>query len=671
METPELYSTDRPSRKAIPKGKGYAIPITVKLTASFLIVIVASNIIFTIAGIRLIGNRFEIEAQEKVRTDLNAAREIYLGELRHVEDVTRLTAERFFLRNAMQSGNLEQATYELMGVKANEGFDFLSVTDANGIVIMRTTNPDRIGDNQSSDEIVSEVFATRLPAASTTVISGENLYKESPLLAKKATIQFVETPRARFRVETEITSALVLKAAAPIFDDEGNLLGALYGGVMLNKNYWLVDKIKQTVFQDLEYKGKEIGTATIFLDDVRITTNVHDTRGLRAIGTRLSEEVYNLTVIEGKTWLGRAFVVTDWYITAYEPIKNIHQETIGSLYVGVLEQKYTDLKNQTVLVFLAISLGGILLTTALSLLLARTISLPIRDLASASRELAQGNLDTKVEVYTNDELNYLADSFNAMAEALKKRDQQIKDFATKKIMEAERLALVGQLSANVAHELNNPLQGIVTFSHLLLEDGECNDPMRVDALTKIVDQANRCREIIRGLLDFSRQRKPDKTICNLNTLLENSISLLEKQALFHNIEIVRNLQLDLPMTVVDPSQIERVFINLFVNAAEAMDGNGQLTLITFFNAKDKTIEIDVKDTGSGIREEDLEKIFDPFFTTKEVGHGTGLGLAISYGIIKSHNGRITVESVVGKGTTFTIILPVATVEESNGNGHNP
>ena len=237
-------------------------------------------------------------------------------------------------------------------------------------------------------------------------------------------------------------------------------------------------------------------------------------------------------------------------------------------------------------------------------------------------------------------------------------------------MEAERLALIGQLSANVAHELNNPLQGIVTFSHLLLEDHKCDDPAHTDGLKKIVGQADRCREIIRGLLDFSRQRKPDKTICNINSVLENCVSLLEKQALFHNIKIVKNLQVDLPMTVVDPSQIERVFINLIVNAAEAMDGNGQLTLTTFFNAKNETVEIDIKDTGSGIREEDMEKIFDPFFTTKDVGHGTGLGLAISYGIVKSHKGNLSVKSIEGKGTTFTIVLPVAAVEEGNGNGHN-
>jgi len=123
------------------------------------------------------------------------------------------------------------------------------------------------------------------------------------------------------------------------------------------------------------------------------------------------------------------------------------------------------------------------------------------------------------------------------------------------------------------------------------------------------------------------------------------------------------LQIDLPSTVIDPSQVERVFINLIVNAAEAMDGNGQLTLTTFFNAKDVTIEIDIKDTGCGISEKDMEKIFDPFFTTKEVGHGTGLGLAISYGIVKSHKGSLSVKSTEGKGTTFTIVLPVAAIED--------
>ncbi|MFZ5822153.1 MAG: sensor histidine kinase [Chloroflexota bacterium] len=667
MEEPKVSLAKWLPKKGLYKQNGYVMPIAARLTAGFLLIIVAGNIIFTIAGIQLIGNRFEIEAQEKVRTDLNAAREIYLNELRHVEDTTRLTAERFFLRDAIQSGEMEQATYELRDVKANEGLDFLSVTDSNGIAIMRTTNPDHVGDNQSQDEIVAEVLATQLPAASTVVVSNENLHEESPLLSERAIVQFVETPKARPRTETEITSGLVLKAAAPVFDDKGNMIGVLYGGVMLNRNYEIVDKIKQTVFQNVEYKGKDSGTATIFLDDVRISTNVHDAKGMRAIGTRISDEVYNQTVIEGKTWLGRAFVVTDWYITAYEPIKNIHKKTIGSLYVGVLEQKYTDLKNQTVSVFLAISLGGILLTATLSLLLARTISLPIKDLASASRELARGNLDVKVSNVTHDELGELADSFNAMAAALRDRDQKLKEYAKKKIMESERLALIGQLSANVAHEINNPLQGIVTYASLALERQTFDEKSRSN-IQKIVTQANRCRDIIRGLLDFSRHKNPDKALCNINTLLTGCVSLVENQAIFHNIEIISNLDPSLPMIIVDPSQVERVFLNLIINAAEAMEGSGKLTITTTMDAKTRCIDIDVKDTGPGITDENLEKIFDPFFTTKETGHGVGLGLAISHGIVNEHGGSLTVETEPGKGTTFTVSLPLPKMETGAING---
>jgi signal transduction histidine kinase len=231
-------------------------------------------------------------------------------------------------------------------------------------------------------------------------------------------------------------------------------------------------------------------------------------------------------------------------------------------------------------------------------------------------------------------------------------------------MESERLALIGQLSANVAHELNNPLQGIVTYSHLLLEELPRDDPAR-DSLEKIVIQANRSRDIIRGLLDFSRQRKPDKTLCDVTNVLKGCVSLLEKQALFHNILITPNFDENLPLTVIDPSQIERVFINMIVNAADAMDGNGKLDLATRFDPVDQYIEVEFKDTGHGIVKENLEKIFDPFFTTKDTGHGVGLGLAISFGIIKEHNGTISVESEVGKGTTFVVRLPVTLEEEGS------
>jgi two-component system NtrC family sensor kinase len=622
-----------------------------------------------LVGVRVIGNRIVAEAQEKVRYDLNAAREIYLGELRHISDIVRLTADRTLLIDMLLSGNVEYAGAELEEVREREGLDTLTITDEHGYVLLRTTNPDAVGDDQSHDVLVGAALRTMEPVASTVIVPVEDLQLESPDLAARAYMRFIDTPMARQRAEAEQTAGMMLKAAAPIIDDQGELIGVVYGGVLLNRDFAIVDEIKQTVFEGLTYGGQDIGTATIFQDDVRISTNVRNEDGSRAIATRIQEEVYHRVVGEGRPWIGRAYVVNNWYITAYEPIRDPSGRIIGILYVGLLEQKYVDIRRDTVLIFLAITLLGALACMALSYFIARRISVPIGRLASASREVAKGNLDAKVQITSSDEMGELADAFNVMAAALKERDEQLRDFATKKIMESERLALIGQLSANVAHELNNPLQGIVTYSHLLLERQPREDSS-TEFIQKIVTQANRCRDIIRGLLDFSRQRKPDKTVCNVNSVLQECVALLKDQALFHNIQLEESLQDDIPMAVIDPSQIERVFMNMIINAAEAMQAGGRLTLATHYDPAHRLIEVEFRDTGHGIPEENLERIFDPFFTTKDAGHGTGLGLAISYGIVKEHRGSISVESVAGQGTTFTIRLPVTIEEEGQDDGRH-
>jgi two-component system NtrC family sensor kinase len=643
--------------------RGLRIPIVTKLILSFLLIIVITSTVFTVVGIQLISNRIVTEAQEKVGHDLNSAREIYLSKLNHLNDVVRLTADRFYIKDALISGDIQSFADELVRVKVGESLDLLNITDPSGKVLLRANNPSLFGDSQYHNELVAAVMDRNVPVAGTLILSEEDIQLESQTLVEQAHFTFIYTPMARARTETEETSGMMLEAAAPIFDYQNHLLGILYGGILLNRNFEIVDEIKSTVFQDLQYKGQDIGTATIFQDDLRISTNVKNGDGSRAIGTRVSEEVYNQVVVNGEPYTGRAYVVNNWYITAYEPIKNMDHQIIGILYVGILEQKYVDIKQQTVLVFLSIALIGVLVSTVLAYMLSRSISGPIKQLVKASKEVASGNLDTKVQITTTDELGKLAYTFNKMSLALRERDDKLKEFTKSKIMESDRLALIGQLSANVAHELNNPLQGIVTYSHLLLEDLPRDDPSR-DSLEKIVTQANRSRDIIRGLLDFARQRKPDKTLCDVNNVLKECVSLLEKQALFQNVQITSNLEEKLPLTIIDPSQIERVFINIIVNAADAMDGNGKLNIATRFDPGDNCIEVVFTDTGHGIAKENLEKIFDPFFTTKDTGHGVGLGLAISFGIIKEHNGTLSVESEVGKGTTFIVRLPVTTEEEN-------
>ncbi len=647
--------------------KRIRLPIATKLTLSFLSIILLSSLIFTIVGIQIINNRIIAEAQERVRNDLNTAREIYQDRLLHLEQSVEFTTVRLFMADILKGDIRQEYLDELIRFKNNEGLDTLTITDARGKVVLRISNPSMTGDDQSRDKIISEVLRTKALASGTVIVSAEELQRESPALAEQAYMRFVETPMARARPEVQEEAGMMLKAAAPILDADGNLIGVVYGGILLNRNYEIVDKVKGTVFQNVMYEGKDIGTATIFQDDVRISTNVMDERGERAIGTRVAEDVYNRVIVEGEPWIGRAYVVNDWYITAYEPIRDVNQKAIGILYVGILEQKYTDVQKQMILAFVGVALVGAALTTFIALLISRQISMPIRHLLNASRQLANGNLDVKLESTSYDELGKLSYRFNQMAEALRQRDERLKEFTKRKIMESERLAIIGQLAANVAHELNNPMQGIVTYSNLLLEK-EMDDETSRQNLEKISIQANRCREIIRGLLDFARQKKTQKMLTDINALLRRCVSLVEHQALFHNITVHQNLDESLPMIVVDPSQIERVFLNLIINAAEAMTDGGSLYLSTCMGLNCKTIEVEMKDTGHGISIENMERIFNPFFTTKEISHGVGLGLAISYGIVKEHNGEITVESEYGHGATFTVSLPVVTeeVEEPDG-----
>jgi two-component system NtrC family sensor kinase len=581
--------------------------------------------------------------------------------LRHNNDVIQLTASRRLVEEDLSSGNLAPVAVELTKVKQSESLDVLDVTDVRGKVIIRAGPNEPTGDDQSVDPLVKAVLQSKAPVGGTEIVPAGDLRLESQALANQADIKFVSTPMARPRTDTEQTAGMMIKSAAPVFDAQGDLIGVVYGGVLLNRNYEIVDKVKQTVFQGMEYQGKDIGTSTIFQDDVRISTNVLNTDGSRAIGTRIQEQVYQQVVEKGQPWIAPAFVVNNWYIAAYEPIRNADQQIIGILYVGILQQRYVDLTRQTITSFLAIALAGALVTMLLAYLLARRISVPIRRLSLAASEVAGGNLDARVDVRSSDELGDLASAFNVMALALKERDASLKEFTRKKIMESERLALIGQLAANVAHDLNNPLQGIVTYSHLLLENAPCDGPA-TESLRKIVTQADRCRDIIRALLDFSRQRKPDKTLCSVNSILAECASLVERQASFQNIEMVRDLQQDLPLLILDPSQISRVFMNMIINAAEAMKDGGRLTLATRFLPDDQCVEVQFSDTGQGIAPENMDRIFDPFFTTKETGHGVGLGLAISHGIVAEHKGTISVVSQVGKGTTFVIRLPVA-VEE--------
>jgi two-component system NtrC family sensor kinase len=253
-----------------------------------------------------------------------------------------------------------------------------------------------------------------------------------------------------------------------------------------------------------------------------------------------------------------------------------------------------------------------------------------------------------VQVRGRNELAVLGRSFNSMVETLRRVQQEL--------LHKEKLASVGQLAAGVAHEINNPLGTILLFAGVLSKGLPENDP-RHDDLNMIMHETTRCKNIVADLLNFARQQEILAQETDVHALLEQVIDRIGRQPNWAQVEIVRQFSPDVPAIQADPAQLQQVFINLLNNAAEAMEGRGTITLIT--RPMDAHwVEIKVSDTGCGIPAENLDKLFSPFFTTKPAGQGTGLGLSIVYGIVKMHRGQVIVQSEVGKGTTFTITLPI-------------
>ncbi len=636
-----------------------------RLTLTFVFVILLISLVFVVIGMRLISDRVMAEAQERVTTDLNAAHEIYALALDRLALVVRLTAVRPSVKRAIAEADVLELRRILNEVRITQGLDILNATDGSGRVLARPLNPQFEGTEMGRDPMVQWVIANHRRAAATAIVPFGELAMESPELVRRAEFQLIETAMAPPAATARIQDGMMLRVAEPVFDDDGAVIGVLYGGVLLNRNYELVDRIKQTLFQDVTYRGLDIGTATIFQDQVRIATNVRNADGSRAVGTLASAPVYERVVRQGQRWLGRAFVVNSWYITAYEPIRNFEGQPIGMLYVGILEQRYVAAKWAMARVFLAVALSGALASMGLAYGMSHGLSRAIAELARASRQLASGDLDARAEVRSRDELRELADTLNAMAGALKERDEQIQEMARTRIQRSERLAMVGQLAAGVAHELNNPMQGIVAYAMLLREEMPPDDE-RQEMVSQIVTQAERCTKIVRSLLDFARQRPSEARPTDVNKLIADTLALVERQALFHNVRVERRLADDMPPVTVDPAQIQQVLMNLIINAVEAMDGEGTLTVSTRSRAGGSMVEVAVSDTGHGISPENLDRIFVPFFTTKAESHGVGLGLAISYRIVRDHGGTITVESEVGKGTTFTVRLPVGERADPDG-----
>jgi len=634
-----------------------------RLISAFLGVCILVGGLSLLVGGQLLNKSVLNEATNRIRLDLNAAREIYNNDETRLRLALQIAGQE---RSCLEAVSVRDTEYvkDRLGALAREiRLDFAGVVDPGGRTLVRLTGSGdaRVegGSLLPSNPAALLCLENRSTVSGTVILDREILMAENPELAEQARIDLIPTPRAAPRSETEETSGMTITCAVPLF--EGNtLIGAIYGGVLLNRSTEIVDRVRETVFQKEVYQGRSIGTATIFFNDLRISTNVMTARGERAIGTRVSEEVRNKVLGEGERWTDRAFVVNDWYITAYEPIVDISNQGVGILYVGVLEAKYVDIRRNTLLVFVLITAAGMVIAIAMGYLLGQRILKPVHRLINMSRRVSAGDLSPEVGPISSSEIGVLQKTFQEMLSSLRERDRSQRAESELKLLQSEKQASVGRLAAGVAHEINNPLTGVLTFTHMLLRREDINEEIREDLQT-IADATERVRMIVKGLLDFSRQTKIEPEPTDLNTLIEQTIPLVDNQSLVKGVIFCFDPGKDIPLRTLDRSQIQSVLLNIILNAIDATDKGGHINIYTRLSAgprQTKTIEVEISDSGCGISPEHLDKLFDPFFTTKEVGKGTGLGLSVSQGIIERHGGTIRVQSTVGQGSIFTICFPL-------------
>jgi two-component system NtrC family sensor kinase len=633
------------------------LSIRFRLIASFIGVSLLVGGLSLVVGGQLIYRAVVGEAQARVGQDLNSAREIYDDRIRSALLGVSLVAGGSDVRGAVRGRQIPFLEERLSEMAAACALDFAGVVAADGTVLLRTASTDR----SLVNPIAAEALRRAAPVSGTVVLDRPMLAAEGAALADRARIALVPTPRAAPREEGEELEGMTIAAAVPVMSGD-LLLGVVYGGVLLNRGNELVDRIRETVFRQEEYKGTLIGTATIFFRDVRIATNVLSPSGERAIGTRVSAEVKQRVLDAGGLWTDRAFVVKDWYVTAYEPLEDVFGARVGMLYVGVLEAKYADLRTGTMAVFALITLGGVLAAIGLGSLLGYRLLRPVQQLIAASRRVSAGDMSPEIAPPSRGEIGILQTTFQEMLISLRERDRRREAERETQLLQSEKQASVGRLAAGIAHEINNPLTGVLTFTHMLLRRQDLDDQARRD-LETISRSTDRVRTIVKGLLDFARQTRIDAAPADVNAVVTDTMALAGNQALVKGVIFCFDPAGDLPTRTLDRNQMQSVLLNLLINAIDATPAGGHITITTGLGPSPGTgggrgIAVQVSDTGCGIPPEDLARIFDPFFTTKGVGKGTGLGLSVSLGIVEKHGGTIAVRSSPGQGSTFTVWLPL-------------
>ena len=437
------------------------------------------------------------------------------------------------------------------------------------------------------------------------------------------------------------------------------------------------------------------GTVTVFLDDVRITTNVPSGDKLRALGTRVSREVRETVLEKQETWVDRAFVVNDWYISAYEPIIDVNGNSVGMLYAGYLESPLREALRRSIWLLATVLLLGSLFAAALATIGAQSIFKPIELIADVIRATKSGQTRRIGALAHEDEIGELARQFDSMLDTLEENQQRIQlsaDELERKVAErtvelsdknsrleqtimllretrqqlamAEKLAALGELTAGVAHEINNPTAVILGNMDVVIQElGAGREPVQTE-LDLIIEQVYRIRNIVDRLLQYSRPSSYAGYVeeLDLRNLLQETLLLVKHETDRKQIRIVEN-HADLGPIEINRQELQQVLVNLILNAAHAVPNEGLIEISTEGWGQ-HGIRLKIRDNGRGIPAEEMRRIFDPFYTFGKAG-GTGLGLSVSYGIIRRYGGHISVDSLLGEWTEFVIKLRFTAVYETD------
>ena len=561
--------------------------------------------------------------------------------------------------------------------------DFLTLEkDALGLDFLSIVQPTSIDEHMQKWPVVQSALSGTARTA-VDLFGADDLLMINVALAEQAELLLIPTEAAVPTDKVAETRGMVIHTAAPVSINGSQRV--LVGGILLNRNLDFIDTINTLVYQRKNTAEDPRGTATLFLEDVRISTNVRLFENVRALGTRVSAEVRSAVLDEGQTWLDRAFVVNDWYISGYLPIYDSFERRIGMLYVGFLEEPFRLVKRDAIAMMWIAFIGILLVFIPVFLRLAGGIFSPLERMTQTMRRVETGDLAARNNLNrTGGEIAEVSQHLDHLLDQVQERDKQLREWAddlnirveerTAQLQEAnqklettyqqlvmsEKLASIGEITAGVAHEINNPvavIQGNVDVLRLTL--GEQAEPVKTE-LDLIDRQIMRIGGIVGKLLQFARPDDYGKyeEYVNLRDVTQDSLGLVDHVYASKGIDVHLDLA-HIPDVKINPSELQQVIINLIINAVQAMDGKGTLIIRTHpsEHGGKQGVCLAFQDSGPGISEDTINTIFDPFFTTKRA-KGTGLGLSISQTIIQTAGGIITAENHTEGGALMSIWLPV-------------